>query len=97
MDYDRKKRRYENNEEKSSAKETRTKRRRLYREERGHRTRRSSPFKGKYLESEIKNVGYRVENLEDKISELHYSIKQLQKIWKGLGSFLSLRKVKDVC
>ena len=85
MDYGRKKRRYENNDkEKSSPRESRTKRRRLYSEERGHRNCRSSPCTGKYLESEIKKVGYRVEILEDKISELHYSIKKLQKMLERL-------------
>ena len=93
MDYDRKKRRYENNDkEKSSSRESRTKRRRLYSEERGHRNWRSSPCKGKYLESEIKKVGYRVEILEDKISELHYSVKQIQKILDRLEELAKPKK-----
>ena len=44
------------------------------------------------MESEIKKVGYRVEILEDKISELHYCVKQLQKILDRLEELAKPKK-----
>ena len=44
------------------------------------------------MESEIKKVGYRVEILEDKISELHYSVKQVQKILDRLEELAKPKK-----
>ena len=81
MEYDRKKRKYGDTKEgQRSSRKTSPKRRRLYSGESQHRSWRSSPCKDKNLFEEIKKVAYRVESIENKLSELNYEIKELKNI-----------------